>query len=210
MPFPCDGLMLCCVSLHWCFSINLLVVLSLISIYLFFIVDSLALALNSFKQIWFTHIWSQEVIYVITIALILWQLGYGLRTLNTLSQVTGYPNYRVNIHPFLPIFIETTLFYTVQSFGLNSHFMQEIITLTHAIRRGVYKFHLYLPLVLPSVWTFTGLVPTFSFIFLLLRFKVQPLFLFFESLVQNLMQVNLKSSWLCPIGTLEWGWFIIC
>ena len=98
MPFPCDGLMLCCVSLHWCFSINLLVVLSLISIYLFFIVDSLALALNSFKQIWFTHIWSQEVIYVITIALILWQLGYGLRTLNTLSQVTGYPNYRVSIN----------------------------------------------------------------------------------------------------------------
>ena len=29
---------------------------------------------------------------------ILLQLGYGLRTLNTLSQVTGYPNYRVSIY----------------------------------------------------------------------------------------------------------------
>ena len=31
-----------------------------------------------------------------TIALILWQLGYDLRTLNTLSQVMGYPNYGVS------------------------------------------------------------------------------------------------------------------
>ena len=31
-------------------------------------------------------------------ALILWRLGYHLWTLNTLSQVTGYPNYRVSIH----------------------------------------------------------------------------------------------------------------
>ena len=30
--------------------------------------------------------------------LILWRLGDGLRTLNTLIQVTGYPNYRVRIN----------------------------------------------------------------------------------------------------------------
>ena len=35
---------------------------------------------------------------ILTIALILWRLGYSLRTLNTLSQVTGYPNYRVSIY----------------------------------------------------------------------------------------------------------------
>ena len=33
MPFPCNGLMLCCVNLPKCFSINLLVVLSLVSLY---------------------------------------------------------------------------------------------------------------------------------------------------------------------------------
>ena len=33
---------------------------------------------------------------ILTFALILWGLGYGLRTLNTLSQVMGYPNYRVS------------------------------------------------------------------------------------------------------------------
>ena len=33
MPFPCIGLLLCCVNLPECFSINLLVVLSLISIF---------------------------------------------------------------------------------------------------------------------------------------------------------------------------------
>ena len=57
MPFPCNGLLLCCVNLPYCFSINLLVVLSLISIFL--IGDGLALALNSFG--WFTHIVSQVV-----------------------------------------------------------------------------------------------------------------------------------------------------
>ena len=34
----------------------------------------------------------------LTIALILYGLGIGLRTLHTLFQVTGYPNYRVSIH----------------------------------------------------------------------------------------------------------------
>ena len=35
---------------------------------------------------------------ILTIALILWRLGYGLWTLNTLSQVTGYPNNRISIN----------------------------------------------------------------------------------------------------------------
>ena len=35
MPFPCNGLTLCWVNLPWCFSINLLHVLSLISIFLY-------------------------------------------------------------------------------------------------------------------------------------------------------------------------------
>ena len=34
------------------------------------------------------------------IALFLYRLGNGLRTLNTLSQGTGYPSYRVSIHKF--------------------------------------------------------------------------------------------------------------
>ena len=36
MPFPCNGLMLCCVNIPQCFSMNLLVVLSLISINFFY------------------------------------------------------------------------------------------------------------------------------------------------------------------------------
>ena len=40
-----------------------------------------------------------EVQYkILTIALILWRLGYVLRTLNTLSQVMGYSNYRVSLY----------------------------------------------------------------------------------------------------------------
>ena len=56
MPFPCNGLLLCCVNLPKCSSKNLLVVLSLISI---FWGDGLALALNSFW--WFTYIVSWVV-----------------------------------------------------------------------------------------------------------------------------------------------------
>ena len=35
---------------------------------------------------------------MLSIALILWRLGNGLRTLNTLSQLVGYPNFRVSIY----------------------------------------------------------------------------------------------------------------
>ena len=44
-----------------------------------------------------TSVWSEQhpMAGQNTIALILWQLGYGLRTFNTLSQVTGYPTYGV-------------------------------------------------------------------------------------------------------------------
>ena len=38
------------------------------------------------------------VIDALTIPLILKKLGYSLRTLNTLSQVMGSPNYRVSIY----------------------------------------------------------------------------------------------------------------
>ena len=46
LPFPCNGPLLCCFNLPQCFSINLLVVLYLISI--FCIGDGLALAFNCF------------------------------------------------------------------------------------------------------------------------------------------------------------------
>ena len=59
MPFPCNGLLLCCVNLPKCSSKKLLVVQPLISI---FWGDGLALALNSFW--WFTYIVSQ--VYCVT------------------------------------------------------------------------------------------------------------------------------------------------
>ena len=52
---------------------------------------------NIIFNIW--QYWLNEIKWkILTIALILWQLGYRLRTLKTLSQVTGFPNYRVSIN----------------------------------------------------------------------------------------------------------------
>ena len=42
--------------------------------------------------------WVQLNLKILTIVLILYWLGNGLRTLNTLSQARGYPNYRVSIY----------------------------------------------------------------------------------------------------------------
>ena len=41
---------------------------------------------------------NQIYLKILTMVLILYGLGNGLRTLNTLSQVTGYPNYRASMN----------------------------------------------------------------------------------------------------------------
>ena len=43
----------------------------------------------------------QNILKILNIVLILYRLGKGLRALNTLSQATGYPDYRISI--FVPI-----------------------------------------------------------------------------------------------------------
>ena len=47
----------------------------------------------------------RNIIKILTIALILWRLGYSLRTSNTLSHVTRYLNYRISIHANLVNFV---------------------------------------------------------------------------------------------------------